>query len=151
MNILFVCTGNTCRSAMAEALLKKAVRDKVLKDFSVNSCGTSTLPYFAVPHVVVLLMKNEGIDISSHKSTQINESLVNEADLILAMEEGHREYIINEYPEAIQKVHLLKEYSYPDSGDTEIPDPIGQSEEVYKATVAQLKNCIARLIEKIRI
>ena len=145
MHILFVCTGNTCRSAMAEGLMKKAVTDAGLKDITVSSCGTSTLPSFRVPNIVLLLMNKEGIDLSKHLSTQISEQLVSKSDLILVMAEHHKDAVNHKFPEASEKVFLLKQY-VKTKGDTEIPDPIGQSEEVYTATMKELKECVNKLV-----
>ncbi|MBN1621912.1 MAG: hypothetical protein JW871_04910 [Endomicrobiales bacterium] len=131
---------------MAEALLKNEVKKRGIKNVYVSSCGTSAMPSFQIPSIVVQLMAKEKIDISSHKPTQVNAGLVNNSDLILAMSKGHKEYIISRFQESQDKTYLFKEYLN-EKGEQDIFDPIGQSDEVYKKTLSSLKKCIKKLIQ----
>ena len=146
MNIVFVCTGNTCRSAMAEGLLKKMLADKSLKGIEVSSCGTASLPTFRVPGILLELMKDEGVFMAEHKSRQITKEIADHSDLILVMENAHKEYIKHKFPKFMEKLFLLKEYVKSDDKNFEIEDPIMQGKEVYLKTKEDIKNALDKLI-----
>lgn len=146
MNILFVCTGNTCRSAMAEGLMKKAIAERGLADVSAASCGTGASVFFRVPPLVLQLMREAGADIVGHRSTQVDQTLVDRADLILVMENAHKEYIALCFPQSRNKMYLLKEYVHA-GGDTEITDPIGGSEEMYAGVARELAGYVETLAD----
>jgi protein-tyrosine-phosphatase len=147
MDILFVCTGNTCRSAMAEWLTKKAVYEKKLEGIKVYSCGINTLPSFRVPPIVVSLMAKEGVDMHAHRATQITRQIVAASDLILVMAGEHKDFINSYFPEASGKTHLFKVYL---GGIGEIEDPIGHKDEVYIKTEQELKDCVTKLLDKLK-
>lgn len=149
MNILFVCTGNTCRSAMAEALLKKALADAIIHGISVRSCGTAVSPLYRVPPPVIALMSAENIDMSGHIPYQINNKLIKWADIVLVMDDYHMQYLEAIAPGQKSKVFLFKEYVSAE-GPKQIRDPMGQPEHVYAETSAELKKCVGMLINKIQ-
>src|SRR4051812_25794533 len=109
-NIVFVCTGNVCRSAMAERLLLKALAAKGVSGVSVSSCGTDAMSFFRIPEVVRRLMREKDIDMSGHAPTRITARIVAKADLILVMEAYHRHFIESLFSKAPGRVFLLKDY-----------------------------------------
>ena len=149
MNILFVCTGNAARSVMAEGITKKHLADIGKEDIIVRSCGTDTLPFFEVPGVVIDIMKEHGVDLSLHKPTRITKELIQDSDLVLVMENYHKEQISSIYPEFKKRVYLLKEYTDDKTG-FEVPDPIGQQKTVYENTFNDIELSVLKLIEKIK-
>lgn len=148
MNILFVCTGNTCRSAMAEGLLKKMFSEKGINIVSVSSCGTDASPLFYVPRIVLDIMARRGVDLSKHKSAAIDTDMVDNSDLIIVMDNYHRNNINSSFPNARGKVHLLKEFVKAE-GVPEIADPIGMPDEIYKYTAKEIEICISKLLDVI--
>ena len=146
MKIMFICTGNICRSAMAEWLLKKKLEEKNRNDIEVYSCGiyaeNGDVPTYEAKRV----MKEEyGIDMSKHRATNIRNSKIKEMDLILCATSSHKIAVLDMYPELNGKVFTMKEYvnyerEYHDS--INIKDPWGYDIETYRACVAEIEECI---------
>jgi protein-tyrosine-phosphatase len=147
--ILFVCTGNTCRSVMAQGLLKNMLRKEGIKDVKVNSAGIAALPSFAIYGVLEKVLKEEGIEISNHKPTRVTADVVKDADLILVMERRHKDAILEMAPEVKKKVFLLKEFAG-EKENLDIPDPIGQPEEVYRNRLQEIKGYLVKILKKIK-
>ncbi|MFD1064506.1 low molecular weight protein arginine phosphatase [Oceanobacillus locisalsi] len=106
MNVLFVCTGNTCRSPMAEAMLK----NRAETDIQVKSCGISAMPGAQMSSQTKEVLRQQGIDMP-HEATPINDSLVQWADWILTMTASHKETLWFRYPENRKKLYTLKEFA----------------------------------------
>jgi glycine hydroxymethyltransferase len=130
-NILFVCTGNVCRSPMAEGLFRHMVANR--PDIRVRSAGVSTFPGQAPsPHAIEVLAGLR-IDISKLRSLPLSDELVREASCIIAMTRSHMESIHYVFPEAAEKTFLLREFEdYAPSLD--VSDPIGLGREAYEET-----------------
>jgi protein arginine phosphatase len=143
---LFVCTGNTCRSPMAEGLFKKRVRDAGLDDkIRVESAGT--MPFGGQPAAAsgMLALQARGIDNTDHVSQQVNPVLIKEARWIFVMENYHRDHLISLDSECGPKVFLLARFlkNPPQSG--EIADPIGQPLAAYKDCAAQIDEALEKI------
>ncbi|GAV22196.1 low molecular weight protein arginine phosphatase [Carboxydothermus pertinax] len=145
MNILFVCTGNTCRSPMAQYLFNKIAAEKGLAHEAL-SVGLYALDGDPATEQAVQALQEEGIDLSSHKATRLFEGITREADLILTMSRGHKEALLQLFPDLGNKVYTLKEY-VGEEGD--VADPFGGDIEVYRQTALELKQLILKLIAKI--
>ena len=150
-HILLVCSGNTCRSPMAEAMFRRQLADKLgcneaqLADrgYYVESAGVDAHEGDAVSPEAVAAMRARGLDISGHRSRRLTEDLVNRADHIFAMTAGHVGRIAGRFPAAQGRVKLL--------GDQDVMDPLGSSERVYMACADQLDEALRRRIEEVAL
>ena len=109
-NILFVCTGNSCRSVMAEGLFRRFTATGAQR-FQVASAGLNALDGYPATAETVKVMKEAGVDVSAHLSRRLTPAMVRLADKIFVMENAHKEAILRSWPEAGEKVHLLTEYA----------------------------------------
>ncbi|MEA3328921.1 MAG: L-threonylcarbamoyladenylate synthase [Candidatus Omnitrophota bacterium] len=139
--IIFVCTGNICRSPMAEGLLRNKIKqlgkNKLIEIISV---GVSAPLGMQASRNAVEVMKQEGIDISGHKSRPLDTFLIKDADLIFVMEPKHKEVVLANVPQAASKVHLL-----------DISDPIGGEMEAYRQTLNSLKDRLTKILKLLEI
>ncbi|QEK13236.1 low molecular weight protein arginine phosphatase [Crassaminicella thermophila] len=146
--ILFVCTGNTCRSSMAEGMFKKMLKEagEKTKGIKVISAGTATMKGLKASKNAIEVMKEKGIDLNTHEATPITRELIEEADLILTMTRNHKNQILQIAPNAKEKVYTLKEYAG-ELGD--ILDPFGQSVCVYRECAKEIEEGLKVLVKKI--
>ncbi len=150
--VLFVCTGNTCRSSMAEWLFKDMIKDiDNLKNINVKSAGVFALSGECASNQAITAMHNQGIDMTEHSSSRLTKGLVDEADLILTMTMNHKYAILNMAPSASDKVYTLKEYAYgSDTSSLDITDPYGMSVERYEQCLVEIKEALKNIINAIK-
>jgi len=130
MHIIFVCTGNTCRSPMAEALLRKKT-----KLHTVSSAGLSVSFPSPAAENAVAVMQEHGLDISAHRARPLTAEDIKQADLILTMTSGHRSILTAVFPEAAEKTFTLCEYA---GTPGDIDDPFGGDMDTYRRCAAAL-------------
>lgn len=140
--ILVVCVGNICRSPMAEALLKSALRGQT--GFSVESAGLGALVGHPADDYALELMAEAGEDISEHRARQIHPDMVRDADLVLVMESGHKRTMDSVEPTARGKVHRLGEWQ-----DKEIGDPYRQPKEAFADVLVDIQAGVTAWVERI--
>ncbi len=146
MKLLFVCTGNTCRSSMAGAIAAREMERAGLPEAEVRSAGTSATPGRPASENAVAVMGEAGIDLGSHRSSVLDRETVAWADLVLAMTAGHRREALRICPGAAGKVYTLAGFA---GEDGDIPDPYGGGPEDYRRTAARLSRLISLAVERI--
>ena len=147
MNLLFVCTGNTCRSAMAEELARCMARQLELDDFDVNSAGTDADEGLPASYGACAVIAERGGDLFNHSAVQLTRGLIEDADLILTMGRSHKARVLQLCPDAAGKVHTL--LGYATSTDQDIEDPFGGDHDVYLKTLDQIE--LALVVVLIRL
>src|SRR5690349_14609977 len=144
--VLFVCTGNICRSPMAEGLFRHAVKGR--GDYEVLSAGVGAVEGLPPSEHAVRALRELGIDISRQRSRMLSADLVHRADYIFGMTHSHVDAIMLLYPQAAEKTFLLREFDETlDSFENDIPDPIGGSFDVYLNCRDQIEQGIASMFK----
>ena len=153
MNIMFVCTGNICRSAMAHHLLKKRIEELKMKNVKVYSCGvTAYNGEKSTWEAIYIMEKYYNVDLKQHRATNIINSNIEKMDLVLCATQYHKEDVLELYPSLKGKVFTMKEYvNYDEENHNKIgiKDPWGYDIETYRSCASEIEECIDLLLQKI--
>lgn len=137
-NITFVCTGNTCRSAMAEGLFKKILEERNITDISCRSCGLAAYTGDNASPQAVEVCAERGIDLSNHRATVFNQYIFDETDIMVCMTESHKGSVMRLSPTFRVLV--------PDGG---VPDPYGGTVEIYRDCADSLEDFLEKFLDSI--
>jgi len=155
--ILFVCTGNTCRSPTAEGILKKMLKQNGIDNVKVSSAGTHGLLNAPASLFAIEVAKTRNVDLSGHRSRELTRKMIEHANLILAMSQEHLDFINRIDKKAGAKAYLLKLFPQLHHASNEdqnravlfIKDPIGGSLRDYEQSFSEIEKEVKRIFPKI--
>jgi protein-tyrosine phosphatase len=147
MKILFVCTGNTCRSPMSAAIARRVAQERGLTDLGLESAGTSAWDGQPASDGAILIGLERQLDLSDHRSRTITPALVDAQDLILTMGPHHRDQV--EAMGGAGKTFLLSSYASHGADETPISDPFGGDLQTYRTTADELEAAIRKVIDRV--
>ncbi|NQX02677.1 low molecular weight protein arginine phosphatase [bacterium] len=145
-NVLFVCTGNTCRSPMAEGLFRKTVEGRA--DFKVGSAGVAASKGSPCNPETAALLKKRGITLAGFGSRPVSDSMLAEATHVFAMTRGHLQALEERFPRHSDKFYLVCEFAETANGKivTDVPDPIGMGRRAYEEVAATFDIAIPTIV-----
>ena len=146
--VLFVCTGNSCRSVMAKYLMQDLLKKAGIDQVRVDSAGVFAHEGMPSTRETQQVLKEVGVDCSGHFARVVTPEMVKNSEVVLVMEQFHLEEVLRRMPSAKGKVHLLKAYGrdlHEPQLQQDIADPIGKPLEVYEVCCAQIRDEVERV------
>ncbi len=145
-HVLFVCTGNTCRSPMAEGLFRKAVMDR--GDYEVSSAGVAASKGTPASSETSAILKKRAAALEDFRSRPVSDAILSEASHVFAMTQGHLHALESRFPEHADKFYLVCEFAdIPKKGvAADVPDPIGMGRAAYEDVANVLEKAIPTII-----
>lgn len=145
--LLFVCTGNTCRSPMAEHFLLRLAREAGLP-WTASSAGTAAAVGMPLSRGASAVFAARGIGPVAHRARRVDAALLREADAVYALERAHRDELLARFPDAAGKISVLREAAGLTPPD--VDDPVGADAALYEATAASIEEAVKILVERHR-
>jgi len=146
-SVLFVCTGNTCRSVIAKGLLEKKLKESGKSDIEVLSAGIMMFEGMFASEGARLVLAKEGIDVALHRSRSITLQMLRKSDIILVMEKLQESRVLEMAPDVKNRLFLLKEFAKIEDTSLDIEDPIGRDEGFYESIFSVIKEAVERVVD----
>jgi protein-tyrosine phosphatase len=146
-NLLFVCTGNTCRSPLAEAIARELATERGWTHVAVRSAGVSAVRGSEASQQALVVAREQGLDLATHESQPVTPELLDWADLVLSMGPSHM-FVLAEFG-AADKSALVTAFLDGDAANRPVSDPFGSDLAAYRRTFAQLRTAIEALLDRL--
>lgn len=147
MNVLFVCSGNTCRSPLAEAFAKSAATRRRIPDFTASSAGTNAWDGSPASDGALLVGMERQVDLGAHRSRKLTQEMIAAADLVLVMSSAHLEPVRR--LGGAGKIHLIDEYGSEGKLSDGVADPFGGALDGYRDAADSLQRAIEGMFERL--
>lgn len=145
--VLFVSTGDTCRSPMAAGYFRRLLSERNIRGVDVRAAGVMTVTGLRASQEAQQVMEAVEVDLTRHRSSQLTPEAIRRADLILGMSPLHVQHALRESPDARGKTFLLKEFARSDLKNIQISDPMGCTLEVFKKCFKEIRQACDKLVE----
>jgi len=152
--ILFVCTGNSCRSVMAQEYMRQMLTRAGIERVQVESAGVFAISGMSPTKETLRVLQENGIVCSDHRARLLTPSMIQEADLVFVMEQFQMDEVLRRDPSSKGKIHLLKTYSLSPTdapANANIADPIGKPMEIYEVCFADIREAVARVAKSLGV
>jgi protein-tyrosine-phosphatase len=145
--VLFVCTGNTCRSPMAAVLARHWLGKK--SEWDVDSAGVSAIPGQRASDGAIEAMVEKKLDLADHRSQPLTQARIDAADLVVVMTEAHKRAVILRFPGVAGRVVMLNNFNARHQGE-DVPDPFGMKADVYRTIRDEIEAAMPELVMQLR-
>ncbi|MDO5556067.1 MAG: low molecular weight protein arginine phosphatase [Clostridia bacterium] len=146
--IMFICTGNICRSAMAHQMIIKKLKEQN-KNAEIYSCGIFAQNGDIPTKEAIETMEEYEINLKSHRATNIKNSDIKNMDIILCATTAHKNNVVTMYPQLKNKIFTIKEYAGYPQNDLDIKDPWGYAIQTYRNCAKEIEKCLDKIIENL--
>jgi len=145
--MLFICTGNTCRSPMAQGLVAKALADE--DDWEVRSAGVAASVGSSESRHTSEVLLERGASLQGFRSRQVSAGMMKQASVVFCMTQGHRDQLLEEFPDCADKCYLVGDFSAKHPGSN-VPDPFGMGRKSYEQVAIAIEEALPGLLRFVK-